>query len=638
MFILHSNIMRFTKSIALLLFFIIISCDSKNVTGPQPGNSRIYERQWSPWTVTENGMPLDQPYMGGFNDPKISLVDFDRDGLVDLFVWQVYERYGGGLIYFHNTGTAASPIWTPVEDPFEGIDVGTWHTFCDIDADGDLDLFCDARNNFMKFYENTTQGGGGFPKVSSGGPIKGSLFKLVDSAFGNFIVGINNTPRFVDIDGDNDLDYFYGLVSGRLEYHRNIGDSANPVFTYVTSTYDDVCATCPDTVGPPMVSPPSGPAATGHGFSNITFVDIDSDFDNDLFWGDINNSNLYFFRNDGNPDSSDINLVTQGYLPVSTYGFNHAQFADLDGDSDLDMVVAVGQFSNIDNIIFYRNNGSKLSPSFIEVTKNLITQIDVGRQSLPAFGDLDNDGDIDMLLGCLLGDLVYYENIGDAANPAFNLVTTSFGSINVGGYSAPALVDWDGDGDLDLLIGNALGRIEFWRNDGDVTNFVPTLVTNQLAGIKVDQLAIPCPADMNNDGLIDLVVGEFDFNIYANVLLYQNTDTAGAPNPNLTLVTNRLVTREFRDFTIPVVYDWNDDGKKDLIIGGEFLGFELFINSAPNGQFPDSLSLNRSNEILPGDQAGENLRINFIDIDNDGDDDIFIGEKGGGVNFFRRLK
>jgi hypothetical protein len=251
---------------------------------------------------------------------------------------------------------------------------------------------------------------------------------------------------------------------------------------------------------------------------------------------------------------------------------------------------------------------------------------------------LNNDGDIDMLLGNLSGQLSYYENTGSISAPTFNLVTTNFGGINVGGYSAPALVDWDGDGDLDLLIGNALGRIEFWRNDGDVSNFIPTLVTNQLGSIKVDQLAIPCPADMNDDGLIDLLVGEFDFNILANVLLYQNTDTLGAPNPSLTLVTNRLITRELRDFTIPVVYDWNEDGKKDIIIGGEFLGIRIYFNTSDSGQFPDSLTLVRSTEKLPGYEAGEALHINFIDIDNDGDDDVFLGEKGGGVNFYRRLQ
>jgi len=410
-----------------------------------------------------------------------------------------------------------------------------------------------------------------------------------------------------------------------MEFDRNDGDSAHPAFVYVTDFYDSVYA---------YVGGARDFNLSYHGFSYINFADVDSDNDLDLFWGDIFNLNVYFFRNDGTPDSSDLTRITDDFLPFTTTGFNHTVFADLDGDGDQDMLLGIAQVADLNNLRYLRNEGTAQSPSFVEITQNYISQIDIGTDSHPTFGDLDNDGDQDMLVGGSSGRLAYYRNVGGVFAPSFDNVTGFFGGIDVGGYSAPVLVDWDNDGDLDLLIGNVLGRIEYWRNVGNASNFVAVRDTNQLAGIKVDQLAIPMPVDLNGDNLTDLIVGEWDFNGFANVLLYQNAGTVG--NPILVLVTKQLLKREVRDFTVPFIYDWNDDGQKDLILGGRYVGLTLFTNNASTGVFPDSTTFVKSSEILPGGDAGQYLSTTLIDIDNDGDDDVFEGEESGGINFYRQ--
>ncbi|HEX2897995.1 MAG TPA: VCBS repeat-containing protein, partial [candidate division Zixibacteria bacterium] len=381
-----------------------------------------------------------------------------------------------------------------------------------------------------------------------------------------------------------------------------------------------------------------------HGNSFINFSDFDDDSDLDLFFGDIFNLSVYLFQNEGTAQLSDLTLITEDFLNFNTRGFNHPVFADLDNDDDKDMILGVAQNANLDNLRFLRNE----SGSFIEETKNLISQFDLGNDSKPALADLDNDGDIDMLVGGNLGKLRYFENTGNSFSPAFETDTAGFQGMMIGSYSAPALVDWDSDNDLDLLIGNVNGRIEYWRNDGDASNFVATLVTNQMAAlindtlkvIKVDQLAVPCPADLNNDGLIDLVLGEWDFNGLANVLLFENTGTIG--NPVLNRVTNRFIKvldqngdTLYRDFTVPMLHDWDEDGKKDLIIGGRYGGLTLYLNTAATGQLPDSSTLIKSADIIPGADAGQYLAIAFADIDNDSDDDVFVGESSGGINFYR---
>lgn len=586
-----------------------------------------YQKEQAPWAVYQSGVPFELPFLGGFNDPKPSLVDFDRDGLIDLMIGQI----DGSLLYLRNAGTQSVPQWTPVQERLGGVDIGAWYTFADIDGDLDLDLFCDSRLGTVMLYRNETVG-------------NNIAFQFIDSAltshkFGGdsvLNVGINSTPAFADIDNDGDLDYFFGAINGgRLEFDRNEGTAFVCSLVFVTDFYDSVQAFS----GGRIES-----STERHGYSFINFSDFDNDEDFDLFFGDIFNLSLYLFQNDGTPDTSDLNLITTDFLGFNTRGFNHPVFADLDNDDDQDMILGVAQNANIDNLRFLRNE----SGLFIEETRNLISQFDLGNDSKPALADLDNDGDIDMLVGGNLGKLRYFENIGTASAPVFETDTVAFLGLNIGSYSAPALVDWDGDSDLDLLVGNVNGRIEYWRNDGNVFNFAPTLVTNQLPAfindtlkvIKVDQLAVPYPADLNNDGLIDLVVGEWDFNGLANVLLFKNIGTLG--NPVLTRLTNRLIKVLDQngdtlniDFTIPLLCDWNQDGKMDFIVGGRYGGLTLYINTAPLGQFPDSLTLIKSAEVIPGGDAGQYLAIALADIDNDSDKDVFVGESSGGINFYR---
>lgn len=564
-------------------------------------SSAQYTKEWNPWPVVINGETLTVPFLGGINSPKPSLVDLDGDGLTDLMLGEAR----GKIVYFKNTGTASVPQWTPVTERLGGIDIGTWHRFCDIDADGDLDLFGDANNGQVAFYRNETVGS----SIS---------FVLEDEAFSGFGTGFNNTCDFADIDNDNDYDFFWGSASGALYFWRNDGDAVNPSFTFVDDYYDSILA-----------FPGAFAASAQHGFSAITFADFDLDGDLDLFYGDIFSLNMYLFENFGTPSASDLTKVSEDYLPRATYGFNHPALADLDNDTDIDMVVGAGQ-QDINNLWFYRRSGS----SYTIVDSNLIHTIDLGSYAVPALGDLDDDGDLDMLAGGVNGRLVYFENTGTPTAPSFEEMSDFYKGIDVGLSAAPSLVDWDCDGDLDLLIGTDAGRIQFWRNTGSPTNFDPVLVTNQLAGIQVDQLATPRPADLNGDGLRDLIVGEWDYNGKANALLYQNT--GNTPDPTLALVTTSILPKAARDFTLPQLYDWDGDGKKDLIVGGRFFGYQLFRNTAPLGQFPDSLTLIPQPDTLPGYDDGYRCAIAFADIDADNDMDAFVGEEDGGVNFHRR--
>ncbi|MCM2272466.1 MAG: VCBS repeat-containing protein [candidate division Zixibacteria bacterium] len=565
-----------------------------------------YEKQYSPFPVSRSGQPIPMPFWGGINGPKPSLVDFDRDGLADLFIGDG----AGKLAYFRNTGTQAAPVWTPVTERLGGIDIGTWHLFADIDADNDLDLFCDPRNAKVAFWRNTTVG----DRIS---------FELEDTAFAGFLVGAFNTPAFADIDGDLDLDFFFGAPSGLLEFYRNDGTLGAPLFQFITDAYDSVLAF------------PRGNAAANirHGFSALQFVDIDTDGDLDLFYGDYFNPNLYYFANLGTAQISELTYQTENYLGAPTPGFNHTSFADLDNDNDLDLILGIAGATDLHNLRYYENVGNEIVATFNLTDSNVFGTVDIGSGAVPTFGDLDNDGDQDLLIGGSTGRVTYYENTGTAVAPAYQHVTDTFKNISTVLFSAPVLVDWDSDNDLDLLIGTNAGRVEYWRNDGSASSFEPVKIDAQLGGIKVDQLAIPIPVDLNNDGLLELLVGEWDFNSRANVRLYANTGTVGAPV--LTLQTANLLPIDSTSaFAVPSILDWDGDGRVDLILGGNGIGLKLFRNTAAVGAFPDSLTLIEQNTELPGADDGTRTVVRPVDIDSDGDLDLFTGEGDGGLNFY----
>lgn len=615
-----------------------------------------YTKDYSPWPVTIGGDTLQLPFWGGVNSPKPSLVDFDDDGLIDLMIGETR----GKVSYLRNTGTASNPIWTPIVERIGGVDTRTWHRFCDIDGDGDLDLFCDAGNLMTAYYRNESVGAS-------------IVFTLIKDNFGGFETGVNNTGDFADLDDDGDFDFFLGSVTGELAWYCDItGDvvcqlgfriDTIDIDPLVTDTIPDTTCfyPCPDASTPDtlytynlatvtcpyyLVDPfydsvfafPGGLAAGAqqpqHGFSTITFADHDADGDGDLFWGDINNNNAYLFANLGTPSVSDLTEITESYFPIATFGLNHTAFADLDNDNDIDAIVGAANGDDINNLMLLRNSGSVSLPSYTLEVSNIIKGIDVSSYAIPALGDLDGDGDIDLLIGRGDGRLSHFENNGSETTPSMSLTSDFYKSIDVGLSAAPSLIDWDNDGDLDLLIGNEAGRIEYWRNDGSPNNFAPVQVAIQLGGILVDILAVPCPVDWDGDGLTDLLVGEWDFNGFANVLLYENSGSIGAPT--LSLVTNRLLKRIPRDFTLPVVYDWDCDGKRDLILGGRVFGSTLFRNMAPSGTFPDSLTLLEQPDSLPWRDDGYRLSAAFADIDGDLLWDVFVGEEDGGVNFYRR--
>ena len=135
--------------------------------------------------------------------------------------------------------------------------------------------------------------------------------------------------------------------------------------------------------------------------------------------------------------------------------------------------------------------------------------------------------------------LYYFENVGNATSPSYEAVTgtaSPFDGIDVGSYSAPALADLDDDGDLDLVVGEKYGDLYYYENVGSATSpsyEARTGSANPFDGFYyVYDSEHPALADLDGDGDLDLVVGEYDDVYYDDGVLnyYENVGSAASPS------------------------------------------------------------------------------------------------------------
>ncbi len=251
-----------------------------------------------------------------------------------------------------------------------------------------------------------------------------------------------------------------------------------------------------------------------------------------------------------------------------SYNISLPSLVDIDNDGDLDMVV----IEDYGNLKYFQNTGTASSPQFaVSTSPNWLLANDSVLDI--SFGDLDNDGDYDILAVKYGGDIIYKQNTGTATNPQFaSAVINPFG-INSGPIEVgvPVLVDIDGDGDLDLFVSEYYGSIYYYQNTGtaSVPNFSTAPIANPF-GINVfSYLRVPTFFDLDADGDYDLMIADY----YGNIFYYENTGTAtnpqfGMAQSNPFNFTGTNIINKF------AAGDIDGDGDIDL-----FLGVDGFYNA-----------------------------------------------------------
>jgi hypothetical protein len=562
-----------------------------------------FQRAVAPFVVEkEAGQPYALPFLGGFDVPRPQFVDIDADGDHDLFV----QEFPNAIAFFENTGSAKAPKYEWRADRYQNLEVGEWYRFVDLDADGDQDLLGELPFSHVRIYRNA--GGRTQARFEYVGALK-------DTDDQEIFLDRQNIPAFVDLDCDKRLDMFVGRVEGtvaRYEAERpgaerlafiqeqfegieiigRIGDTspsmrhgANALafadfdgdqdqdlfwgdfFEPGILLIENIGRTCstPSFQVDPVPLPFAGSTRTS-GYNAPAPVDLDFDGDLDFLMGVLGGAfnpvataadNFYYWERTA---KDRLELRTKRFLDAVDLGSDTVPaLADVDGDGDLDLVVGskTDPASNdAGRLTIFTNTGSKSAPSF---RQGEATRIADAYHYAPAFGDLDGDGDADMLLGTWNHDVLFFRNSGGAGPSRWVADESATIRPPRAIHSTPCLGDIDSDRDLDLLVGQANGSILFYRNAGTPKAPRFELVPDALDTLRAGRRSVPTLADIDGDGRLDLVIGRET----GGASVYRNSGTGAV-----------VKFTELKDLALPLpsgaapaLADLTGDGVLDLVSG-----------------------------------------------------------------------
>ncbi|MEO1451773.1 MAG: T9SS type A sorting domain-containing protein, partial [Bacteroidota bacterium] len=242
-----------------------------------------------------------------------------------------------------------------------------------------------------------------------------------------------------------------------------------------------------------------------------------------------------------------------------------------------------GQFENGDmfpRLQLFRNTGVDTLPRYELITDdvaNLYADQTYNPGLYPTMGDLDGDGDEDILIGKPNGELDFYNNISFTPNavlPDFDLVSFGYQGIDVGSHATPQLVDVDRDGLLDLVIGEKDGNLNYYHNDGTANQANFTLVDEEWGGINVSraffQPGYSFPSFYWEADTAHVIIGS------EQGVMYHFATTSNDLTGDFALLDSAGVGYNLGKRTAPSTADIDADGDMDLVIGNYSGGLSLF--------------------------------------------------------------
>ncbi|WP_235295736.1 T9SS type A sorting domain-containing protein [Portibacter marinus] len=545
--------------------------------------------------------------------------DFNLDGVDDLFtcgvtdpvtgieVW-IGKRENGHLSFeaFEHPHGAYNIIYYNRDGDYKQLYVGNNGIpgIADVDDDGDIDILAfQPSGGYLYYFKNLSQ--------EKGFGSDSLLYERVDDCWGNFYEG-GLIPDIILSKDNSSCAIPNGLISGSTRHEgitvsildKNndglqdllLGEVSSTHLIYIENggSQEDAFATYKEVNFPTDDLP-----AEMQIFLASFILDVDHDGVNDLLvapnsqFGTNTDQVLFYQGVDTN-----FNYIQDDWLVGTTLDLgtdSYPSFLDYNSDGLMDLVV--GSFGLIGiptgaetRLYLFENVGSLNEPKYELVDDNWLdflafSQFD--KSFTPTFGDLDSDGDQDLLLGTLSGELVYLENTSGPGNPvSFKSPVFDYKSLDSENNTIRlAIADVDGDGLNDIVVG---GRNSYPLSEG----------IGSLKAFK--NIGSPQNPDFSNSNVI-LGLGQ------VNVKDSGTSKASAAPR-------------------------FYSDNMSSLLLVANETGRVAIYDTDLEGASYDLIS-----EDLLGQYLGRRLAVDVADIDGDGYLEMVIGNERGGLNFYNTI-
>jgi len=618
-------------------------------------------------TVTKGPDTLFNAMDGGMNSPQFSQFDIDGDGLKEIII---FDKLGDKfLVYGYNTSKkryeyiADPPVQFPTVDDLALIR--------DYDGDGIMDLFAIPVDDIVGFavWKGIKAGE---KTVLQRVDLKKWFFNVLSYPGTNGLINvyatISDIPDILDIDNDGDLDIFsFNEQGSHMVFYKNnsveLGYGRDSlIFTlqdrcygkFLESGIDNTITLSnnPDQCATSLTD--ETPLEVRHAGSTILIKDIDKDGKKDILLGDIAFNNVVYLRNTG----SDF----KAYATAEVNHFpNPGNFTDLGpfpstfsidyGTESEDCIVATSNVGTLAderqlNWLYTYDPSEENNYRLLEKDFLIRNTLDLGIECSPVVFDVNADGRPDIIAGnkfikgdnnAQFGKLVYLKNTGVGGQLSFEVADDDFAGLKSFGITQhgykPLFVDIDNNNHMDMLVGTERGNLLHFESTtpiGQEASF--ELKSEAYQDIKVPSRAAPAAYDFDNDGDMDLIIGDKN----GNFCLFVNTGSPTAPAFTGNFQEAPNVYR-FGNVTVKEVGDTEGDATPSIL---RFQGKDLLISGSYNGRLYAFSGLNGTSSVQlePFDlntgslYSGRQNKPVFADLNGDGLLELIQGNIRGGIN------